>query len=235
MSALAAAMLMGLAAALLVPSVRQLRIRALGPPTPPSPVVRVRSHLASLVTRVTAGPRARRRRAQQRSRTIGALSALAAELEAGQPPATAVLRASGEPCAWPHAERAARWGGDVAAAFDVDAEQAPVLAQVAACWRVGAHGTGLADSLRTVAASARAAEEVRVEMEGQLAGPRATARMLSLLPVVGIALGSLMGSDPLTWLLGTLPGRLCLAAGLVLTAIGTWWTGRIAASVERRL
>jgi tight adherence protein B len=59
--------------------------------------------------------------------------------------------------------------------------------------------------------------------------------MLALLPLVGIGFGMMLGSDPLAWLLGTTPGRLCLLAGLVLTAAGTLWTGRIAARVERLL
>ena len=60
---------------------------------------------------------------------------------------------------------------------------------------------------------ARSSEDVRVDLEGQLAGPRATARMLALLPLVGIGFGMMLGSDPLSWLLGTTPGRLCLPGG----------------------
>ena len=86
-----------------------------------------------------------------------------------------------------------------------------------------------------LAATARAAEDVRVDLEGQLAGPRASARLLAGLPFVGIAFGMMLGSDPLAWLLTSLPGRACLLVGLVLTALGTWWTGRIAQRVERLL
>jgi tight adherence protein B len=110
-----------------------------------------------------------------------------------------------------------------------------VLAQVAACWLVGAGGAGLVDAIQHVAASARAAEDVRVEMEAQLAGPRSTARLLSILPVVGLGLGIMLGADPVSWLVGSMPGRICLALGIALTLIGTWWTGRIAVGVERRL
>lgn len=235
MNALLAALLVAVAVALVLPRSAHRRLVAMtrGAGRPWS--LTLRTAATSWATRIAGGPQARRRRARERGRIIWALGALASELEAGQPPTRALLRSTGTPSAWPHAERAARWGGDVADALDLDAQGAPVLAQVAACWRVGARGSGLADSIRTVATSARAAEDVRVEMEGQLAGPRATARMLSILPLVGIGLGTLMGSDPLAWLLGTLPGRACLLAGLALTAVGMWWTGRIAASVERRL
>jgi tight adherence protein B len=189
-----------------------------------------------LAGRVGIGPATRRRRAHERLRVIQALGALAAELEAGQPPGTALERAGGRPSAWPAALAAVTMGGDAAQALGVDAQEHEVLRQLAACWQVGAgSGAGLAVSVGRLAATARAAEDVRVDLEGQLAGPRATARMLSLLPLVGIGFGIMLGADPLAWLLGTVPGRLCLLAGVVLTGLGALWTGRIAARVERLL
>lgn len=198
-------------------------------------VVDLRALVDRLAGRIGVGPASRRRQARERTRAIQSLGSLAAELEAGLPPEEALQRSAGHPSAWPQAAVAARWGGDIPAALDLDAASRPVLAQVAACWRVGARGAGLAASIRQVAATARAAEDVRVEMEGQLAGPRATGRMLAILPLVGLVLGTMLGSDPLSWLTSTLPGRLCLLGGVLLTAAGAWWTGRIAASVERRL
>ena len=149
-----------------------------------------------------AGPRA------SASRAVQALGALAAELEAGQSPREALLRAGGEPCVWPVARGALRMDGDVAGALLVDAQRHPPLRHLAACWEVAAaSGAGLAAAVVRLAAGERAAEDVRVDLEGQLAGPRATARLLSLLPLVGIGVGMLLGSDPLAWLLTTGPGR----------------------------
>jgi uncharacterized membrane protein AbrB (regulator of aidB expression) len=48
-------------------------------------------------------------------------------------------------------------------------------------------------------------------------------------------LAQAIGLHPATVLLGTTPGRLCLVAGMILTAVGALWTGRIAARVERLL
>ena len=59
--------------------------------------------------------------------------------------------------------------------------------------------------------------------------------MLAALPLVGVCFGLMLGSDPLAWLLGSTLGRACLVAGLGLTGIGMWWTGRIASRVERLL
>lgn len=196
---------------------------------------RISSWILGHLARRGVGPGSRRRQARERSRVIQALGTLAAEVEAGLPPEEALVRAAGSPPAWPRAARHARGGGDVPAALLEDAAEQPVLAQLSACWRIASRGSGLADAVRQLAATARASEDVRVEMEGQLAGPRATARLLSVLPLVGMGLGMMLGSDPLGWLLSTGPGRLCLGAGVLLTAVGAWWTARIAAAVERLL
>jgi len=203
---------------------------------PPAVRERLRALSAWSVARIGLGPASRRRRAAERMRVIQALGALSAELEVGQSPRAALARVGGEPSVWPAADGAVRLGGDVADALAVDAGRDPLLAHLAACWRVGAEsGTGLAAAVARLTATARAAEDVRVDLEGQLAGPRATARLLALLPGVGIAFGMMLGSDPLAWLLTSTPGRACLLAGLGLTAVGTWWTGRIASRVERLL
>ncbi len=235
MTTVIAAALMAAAVTLLIPSAPDARALGLAPCRRDPWSVRALPAVRAALGRVGVGPASRRQQAAARARVIRALSTLAAELDAGLSPVEALIRSSGQPSVWPRASRAAQWGGGIAEALDLDAVQSPVLAQVAACWRVGARGAGLADSLRQVAATARSAEDVRVEMEGQLAGPRATARVLALLPLVGLALGTMLGSDPLSWLVTTLPGHLCLAAGAILTAVGMWWTGRIAVSVERRL
>lgn len=230
------AVLLGACAAVLaIPPAAEARIRSFaGVPSGHERqrlVLWIRGH----VVRRRGGASGRRQLARERSRVIQALGTLAAEVEAGLPPDAALVRAAGSPPAWPRAARHARGGGDVPAALLEDAVDQPVLGQLAACWRIASRGSGLADAVRQLAATARASEDVRVEMEGQLAGPRATARLLSLLPLVGMGLGMMLGSDPLGWLLSTGPGRLCLVAGILLTAVGAWWTARIAAAVERLL
>ncbi|MFM8773362.1 MAG: type II secretion system F family protein, partial [Actinomycetota bacterium] len=104
------------------------------------------------------------------------------------------------------------------------------------CWSV-AHGTGagLAESLRRAVSADREDDEVRTQLAAHLAAPRATARMLAGLPVLGLILGIAMGGDPLAWLLGTPLGFGCLACGIGLTILGLLWTSRIAARVEALL
>ncbi len=191
---------------------------------------------ARLARQVGIGPASRRRRARERLRVVQALGALAAELQAGQPPLAALDSAGGVPCVWPRALAAVRLGEDVGAALADDAAEHAVLRQLAACWQVAAQsGSGLAPAVSQLAGSARTNEDVRVHLEGQLAGPRATARMLAVLPFVGLGFGVMLGADPVGWLTSTPFGWACLVSGLGLTALGSWWTGRIAATVERML
>lgn len=213
---------------------RARRIGSLGPP--PAPTRDLLDRLRAIAGRIGVGPASRRRRAAERVRVIQALGALAAELEAGQAPDEALRRSCGEPPVWPTALAALQLDGDVPAALEDDASTAPVLRQLSACWRVAADsGAGLASAIGRLAESARQAENVRVDLEGQLAAPRATARMLAGLPIIGIGFGVMLGADPITWLVATTVGRACLVGGALLTVVGMWWTGRIAASVERLL
>jgi tight adherence protein B len=219
------------AALLLVRSPADLRIAQLNGSTR----VRLRRPEARAILGLV-GPAARRRRRAERLRVVRALAALASELEAGQPPISALAECAGEPAVWPFALQAARTGSDIADGLSADAARAPVLAQLAACWRAGAEsGAGLAVSVQRLAQSARAAEDVHAALEAELSGPRATARTLAVLPVVGVGLGFMLGGDPVAWLLGTGIGRMCLLVGAALTGLGLVWTGRIARQVERLL
>ena len=76
---------------------------------------------------------------------------------------------------------------------------------------------------------------MRGELRTGLAEPRATAMVLAALPALGLALGAALGADPLSWLTGSGPGRLVLAAGLALEALGVLWSWRIAVSLEATL
>ncbi|GLW64521.1 hypothetical protein Arub01_27650 [Actinomadura rubrobrunea] len=108
------------------------------------------------------------------------------------------------------------------------------LRLLAACWRIGAERGGtLAAVLDGLAAALRDEEEQRQEISAQLAGPRATARLLAGLPLLGLAMAAALGAKPLAFLFGTLPGLGCLVAGIALDALGMWWTSRLAQAAER--
>lgn len=102
-----------------------------------------------------------------------------------------------------------------------------------ACLRVGAERGGtLATVLDGLAAALRDEEAQRQDVAVQLAGPRATARLLAALPVLGIAMAAALGARPLSFLCGSLPGLACLVAGVALNVTGLYWTTRLARSAE---
>ncbi|MEU7003707.1 type II secretion system F family protein [Nonomuraea sp. NPDC046570] len=222
-----------LAAALAVwmwtaPTPAQLRVDRL--------LIGKRPHSRPLFTR----PRPARRAEAWRTACIELCHALSAELAAGRTAGEALARAV-DAVDFPDAEAmrpllaAARDGGDVVAAL-VAASSVPGgegLRRLAACWDVSVTvGAGLAALVDRVGASLRTAQAHRQDISAQLAGPRATARMLAGLPVLGLVLGGAMGMRPLDFLFGSLPGAACLVTGVGLNACGLWWTHRMAGRAE---
>jgi len=179
----------------------------------------------------------RRRRNLERGRVRDSVAELAAQLTAGQPLRRAIQRSCAEGVA-PRTLAAARWGGDVSEALQADSRMPgrEVLAAVAACWSVAeGSGAGLALALNRLVQQERQAQEVRVQLQAHLAAPRATARMLSALPAFGIALGMMLGANPIAWFGSSPIGMFCLVGGLFFIALGLWWTSRISSRVEALL
>lgn len=199
---------------------------------------------------VTTGGRTRRlvgrwqrrgRTAANRAAVIEIIRSLAGELRAGAPAPLALLRSADSPPGRRLLRRslaAARFGGSIPVALRDDgaAGGVPVLGSLAALWEVGDQsGAGMAAAAERLAASAASAEAIRHEMAGQLAGPRASARVLAFLPVVGVFLGSSLGASPIAWMLGSPVGLVVLLAGIGLEVLGLWWVSRLMRSVESLL
>jgi len=126
---------------------------------------------------------------------------------------------------------------------------AEALRSLVAELRAGAHPAAAAEAaaidaepaaaqaLRSIAAAARLdgdverALETRVRFARQvlarMAGPRASATILALLPTVGIALGEAMGARPGHILTATAGGQLLLVVGTALACAGVTWSARI--------
>lgn len=109
-----------------------------------------------------------------------------------------------------------------------DSRERRVWAQLAACFDVAeASGCPLADVLARFAAQLEAEEDAEAARQTALAGPRATARLLGWLPLLGLGLGMVLGVDPVRVLLETAHGRTAFALGFILSAAGRIWSARL--------
>ena len=161
---------------------------------------------------------------------------LAGELRAGAHPDVALQRVSADlPGLLDGAAAAARLGADVPSELR-RASMAPGaagLATVGACWTIAARtGSALGPACDRVADTLRQEEALRNEVSAQLAGARATARLMAGLPILGIVLGTSMGARPLEILFGSPYGIGCLVSGVGLALVGVAWTERLARTVE---
>lgn len=126
---------------------------------------------------------------------------------------------------------AARDGIDVPTAMidaTTDGPDGHAWRAVAAAWSV-AIGTGarLAPCLAQLARSQRALGQAQRDIDAALAGPRSTSRFVMVLPVVGLLFGAVLGFDTVGTLLGTAPGLVCLALGIVLTGVAWRWSSHM--------
>jgi len=152
---------------------------------------------------------------------------VASQLRAGAEPGQAWARVLGRP-----------GGPDGRPNLDLLAEvgsgaPAQAAAVVAACDLARVLGAPLAQVLDRVAEGLVAAAEADGDRRAALAGPRATARVLTGLPVLGVGLGATVGADPIGVLLGGGLGTLALIAGLALLALGRWWIARLVRAAAR--
>lgn len=196
---------------------------------------------AGVLTAVAASSwaqaRERRRVANRLARAVETLQAVAAELRAGNDLAAA-LRSAGTVAdtamcaALTRAAQAIQMGDDPAASLERTA--ADGVDQLAGLVRLsGSRGIALAEAVEVLAGDATEQAIARRDVASLLAGPRATAALLTLLPVFGIVMGQTIGADPWQVLLHTSAGAIAMIAGTVLAAAGVIWTGAMVRGAER--
>ncbi|WP_262847754.1 type II secretion system F family protein [Mumia quercus] len=180
-----------------------------------------------------------RRRAQARRRhseVAGACEALASELTTGTAASLAIERVAVEYAVLAPVASHARLGGDVVTALNAAATHpgAEGLRDLAAAWSVSTRsGASQVVVLDRVAESLRARDDLLREVDAALGSPRATARLLAVLPLLGLGLGVALGGDPLGFLLGGGLGSWCLAVGAGLAVAGVLWVERLTESAAR--
>lgn len=129
--------------------------------------------------------------------------------------------------------RAVRAGADPAVALQAFRE--PGWRAIGAVHRVAdATGAPLAPALRELSAGLADIGTAEREIAIALAGPMATARIVLVLPLIGLALGAALGFDTVGVLLGTTPGAICLVIGGIGMLSGWGWNRRLVARAGKR-
>lgn len=163
---------------------------------------------------------------QTRSRGTGSvavgrvLAAAAAAAANGSDVAEAIAGAAPKE----HSGRRSRTGGTSPRA----SPETDAWVTVAAAWSVAVEtGAPLAACLHELARSQRSLGQAQRDTEAALAGPRSTARLVMVLPLVGLLFGLLLGFDTLGTLLGTVPGGVCLVSAALLTVLAWRWSAAL--------
>lgn len=194
----------------------------------------------AMTAALTAIRRRRNRRLRERralaKAMVAALQTVVGELRAGAHPVHAFATAAGESdgevasvlgalCA------RARLGADVVGALDCIVSTSAVpeyWLRVAVCWRLATeHGLPMSTLMHAAQQDLTERQRFADRLDAQLAGARATAAILAGLPLIGVALGQLVGANPVRFLLGGGGGGWLLVVGVALMCVGIAWSDRL--------
>lgn len=171
---------------------------------------------------------------------VAAMSSVVAELSVGSPPSVAYANAGREIADSRPESDVARALTTVATTIElggtITGAQVPQSVSrcggwtaMATAWDIGhSCGVPMRDLLESARADLVARRSFAARTHAGLAGPRATAAVLALLPILGIGLGQALGADPIRILAGGGMGGILLVVGTALGATGLWWSLRIA-------
>jgi tight adherence protein B len=160
-----------------------------------------------------------------------ACAALAAQLRIGQVASVALATAARDHPVLREARDAQDLGGDVVRVWRSQAHQAGCagLLDLARAWQVsGRTGAAMSATLDQVAVALAAEQDLRAVVAGELSAPRATGKVMAVLPGCGVGLGYLLGGEPIAWLVGGPLGWGCLLAGVLLACGGVLWIEALA-------
>ncbi len=160
-----------------------------------------------------------------------ACATLAAQLRIGQVSSVALASAASDHPVLREARDAQDLGGDVVRVWRGQARHPGCagLLELARAWQVSVRtGAPMSASLEQVAATLAAEQDLRAVVAGELSAPRATGKVMAVLPACGVGLGYLLGGEPIGWLLGGPLGWGCLLAGVILASLGVLWIEELA-------
>jgi tight adherence protein B len=203
--------------------------------------------VAACITGTTIEVRRRNRRrrrisAAEATALRGALDILVGELRVGAHPVAAFGAAADDTqgvvaTALRTIAARARLGADVAAGIRSVGHRSSLAGQwerLAVYWQLAqTHGLAIGTLMQTAQRDLVERQRFSSRVDAGMAGARTTAAVLAGLPAVGIALGQLIGADPLGFLLSGGLGEWLLIIGVLLVCAGLLWCDRITGAVVK--
>jgi tight adherence protein B len=191
--------------------------------------------VTGLAARLTADVVQRRRARAEHDAVLAAVRILTAKLAAGSLPARALgAAATAAPQVRAVFEQAAVEAGRGDPPTVLDSDPRAGVRAVGVAWRLGQDtGSALGAVLDRVADDLAAADAQRRSVTVALAGPRSSAVLVALLPVLGLGLGTAMGASPVGVLGGSPGGHLLCLAGVALDVGGVLWIRVVLRRAER--
>lgn len=179
------------------------------------------------IGKAVARQRAGRRRRESEDQLAEIVDLAAADMRAGSAPAHALVAAAtdvggpvGQRLAL--AARQVQWG-DAKAAFATDSD-AVDLGRVQHLWGLATtHGLPLGELFQQLNEDLFARHNHRERLMASLAGPRTTMWILAALPLFGIAMGQMMGTQTLSFLLFDGLGSAIFIVGVMFMSAGLLW------------
>ena len=125
----------------------------------------------------------------------------------------------------------AHLGADMVAGLTAVAAQSSVPAywtRLAVFWELAArHGLPMSVLMRAAHRDIVDRRRFAARIRAALAGARATAAILAMLPLLGVLLGQMIGAHPIGYLCGGGTGGVLLVLGVGLIGAGLIWSDRI--------
>ncbi|KZS62774.1 type II secretion system F family protein [Mycobacterium ostraviense] len=177
-----------------------------------------------------------RRGAREAKSLEAALDVLVGELRVGIHPVrafgTAADETEGAVAASMRAVAArARLGADVTGGLRAAARMSALPThweRLAVYWQLASdHGLAIATLMRAARRDIVERQRFSESVASELAGARATANILSVLPLLGVLLGQLIGARPVSFMLNGHAGGWLLVVGVGLVCAGLLWSDRI--------
>lgn len=167
--------------------------------------------------------------------TVDWLEELAAKLHSGAA-ARVALENSLESTNLVSTKNACRNGSSISQALRVDLPNDEIARALSSCWDISEEaGIGLADAVSQLAKGVQTKQQLKQELDSALTQSKLSVWVLAGLPLFGLVLASLIGENPIRWLITSKIGLTVLILGITMELLGIFWVNRITNKVKNQL